>query len=500
MALAVVKTRALQGITAIPVEVEVLTSNGLPGISIVGLPETAVKESKDRVRGALKSSGFKIPQQRITVNLAPADLPKEGGRYDLPIAIGILAASGQINTTNLSTFEFAGELALSGELRSIKGSLPTAIASYQSGCSLIIPHTNLAEATLAKKPVIIGSRSLLEICAHLNQVKLIPTSTKITPIKPITHPLDISDIKGQNHAKRALQIAAAGGHNLLFIGPPGTGKTMLATRLSGIMPALSETEAIETASIYSVSNINFDFNHWQTRPFRAPHHTSSGVALVGGGSIPRPGEISLAHNGVLFLDELTEFDRRVLDVLREPLESGHITISRAARQADFPANFQLIAACNPCLCGFLGDGTDRCHCTEDQIKRYKSKISGPLMDRIDLQVEVPKVPIKLLQTPEKHGINSNEISHLVAKARTIQLKRSGLPNHKLNGKELEQVCQIDQAGQQLLQRAMDKLNLSARAYHRILKVARTIADLAEENSINKTHLAEAISYRIWDRE
>ena len=373
MSLAVVHSRAQVGIDALPVAVEVHLANGLPSLSIVGLPEVAVKESKDRVRAALLNARFEFPTRRITVNLAPADLPKEGGRFDLPIALGILAASGQIDTHNLDQYEFLGELALTGKLRPIRGALCAALSTRHNGRALVVPHANAAEAALVGELTVYGARNLLAVTAHLNRDKpLLRQAPEIPSLDPTTVS-DLSEIRGQHLAKRALEIAAAGGHSLLMIGPPGAGKTMLASRLPGILPHMTDDEALETAAIQSI-NKGFSVKHWKQRPFRAPHHTASGVALVGGGSHPRPGEISLAHHGVLFLDELPEFSHSVLEVLREPLESGTITISRAARQADFPARFQLIAAMNPCPCGYRGDPSGRCHCSDDKVRHYRGRI------------------------------------------------------------------------------------------------------------------------------
>lgn len=499
MSLAIVYTRARVGIDAPLVTVEVHLSNGLPGLSIVGLPETEVKESKDRVRSALLNSNFEFPARRITINLAPADLPKEGGRFDLPIALGILAASEQISSDLLQDYEYLGELALSGQLRPIQGALPAAISCNANQRALFTPIENGDEAALAQDSRVYTAAHLLDVCAHLNGEKPIPQhQTSFHNGTPIE--LDLLDVKGQHQAKRALEIAAAGGHNLLMIGPPGTGKTMLASRLPGILPPLDDQEALEVASVQSVSGQFDPLQQWRKRPFRTPHHTASGVALVGGSSSPKPGEISLAHRGVLFLDELPEFSRKVLEVLREPLESGEITISRAARQVRFPADFQLVAAMNPCPCGYAGDASGRCHCSHQQIERYRDRISGPLLDRIDLHLSVPTLPKSALSQKDPHNEPSATVLNRVVNARQIQLKRQQKPNRELSTTELEQHCKLSADNQTLLETAMEKLNLSARAYHRIIKVARTIADLDSKSEIAQPHLSEAISYRTLDRK
>lgn len=501
MSLATVYSRGRSGIDAPLVTVEVHVSNGLPAMSIVGLPETAVKESKDRVRGALLTSQFDFPMQRITINLGPADLPKEGGRFDLAIALGILAASQQISGRHLADYECVGELSLGGELRPISGVLPIAIQARNQGRKLILPIANSAEAALVTGIEIIPVGHLLEICAHLNGQTPIPLlGHQPNPNAETAPELDFADVHGQYHVKRAFEIAAAGAHNVLMLGPPGTGKSMIAARLPTILPPLTETQAQETAALASISEQGFDVRQWLKSPFRAPHHSASAAALVGGGSNPKPGEISLAHNGTLFLDELPEFDRKVLEVLREPLETGHITISRANRQADFPARFQLIAAMNPCPCGYLGDASGRCHCTSEQVARYRGKISGPLLDRIDMHLEVPRVPHEVLRKGSAQGEESSAtIRGRVIKARTLAVARSGKANSALSAKEVNAVCGLPEAGHLLLEQAMDKFGLSNRAYHRILKLARTIADLAGSPQIGIAHLSEAISYRKLDR-
>lgn len=500
MSLAVVHSRAQAGIESPLVTVEVHLSNGLPSLSIVGLPEAAVKESKDRVRGALLNSHYEFPARRITINLAPADLPKEGARFDLPIAIGVLVASGQLPEKSVRGYEFVGELALGGELRAVRGVLPASMQTRNAGRSLLVSVDNADEAALVHDSRIIGAKHLLDVIAHLNG------TTRIEPhhvehINTVaTSEVDMADVRGQHYARRALEVAAAGGHSLLMIGPPGTGKTMLASRLPGILPRMEEEEAIQSAAITSISDQGFDVSNWKRRSFRSPHHTASGVALVGGGSQPRPGEISLAHHGVLFLDELPEFDRRVLEVLREPLESGRITISRAARQAEFPAQFQLVTAMNPCPCGYYGHSNGRCHCTVEQVQRYRNRISGPLLDRIDMHVEVASVPREVLRNTEgEQPENSASVQQRVETCRQRQLTRNDKRNALLNNREIEKHCRLSREDAILLEQAIDRLGLSARAYHRILRVARTIADLAGEKDITTPHITEAIGYRRLDR-
>jgi magnesium chelatase family protein len=495
LSLAIVHSRAQCGVDAPAVQVEVHISGGLPGMSIVGLPEAAVRESKDRVRAALLCARFEVPARRITVNLAPADLPKEGGRFDLPIALGILAASGQLPVAALAGSEFIGELALTGELRAVQGALPAVLGARRAGRRSVVPAANGDEAALAGADDVCIASNLLQVCADLRGERALPAAAAAPAVATSSGFPDLADVRGQARARRALEIAAAGGHHLLMIGPPGSGKSLLAARLPGLLPPLAEADALEAAAVRSIAGMTLDPARWRDPAWRAPHHTASGVALVGGGSPPRPGEISLAHHGVLFLDELPEWDRRVLEVLREPLESGRICISRAARQAEFPASFQLVAAMNPCPCGWAGDPSGRCHCSGEQIARYVGRISGPLLDRIDLIVEVPRVAPAELRAEAPPGECSAHVRQRVHAARAHQCQRGDPVNARLPPAELARLAVLEVATRDLLERAMERLQLSARAAQRILRVARTIADLADCERIQSAHLAEAIGYR-----
>ena len=501
MSFAQVHTRSVVGLSAPQVLVEVHLSQGLPALTIVGLPEASVRESKDRVRSAMLNSGYDFPSRRLTINLAPADLPKDGARLDLPISIGILAASGQIDERVLADFELVGELSLNGELRAVTGVLAVAraIKAAKSGKTLIVPKDNAQEAVRVTGVTVLAAENLAQVCRHLDVVSGVNRneSERLSPVVPSIETqapkrqLDLSDVKGQHHARRALEIAAAGGHSLLFKGTPGSGKTLMASRLPSILPPLTDEEALEVASIYSVAGQECDYG---VRPFRAVHHTISAVALVGGGSRPKPGEISLASKGVLFIDEMPEFDRKVLEVLRQPLESKNITISRANSQVEFPAEFQLVAAMNPCPCGYHGDPSGRCHCSPLAVARYQEKLSGPLLDRIDLHVTVPALPIDDLQKSQK-GESSAVVRERVIQARSRALARQGKSNSELSPSELDAYAPLGDAERTLLAQAQARLNLSARSYHRIIRVARTIADLAGAEVIGTAHLAESLSYR-----
>ena len=497
MSFATVFSRAIIGVDAPQVKIEVHISNGLPSFQIVGLPDTSVRESRDRVRSAIINSQLQFPQVRLTVNLSPADIPKEGARYDLAIAIGILIASKQIIASNTECFEFLGELGLNGELRSIRAAIPSVIAINKDNRTAILPNANAQQIGLLKQSSASSASTLLEVFNHFCQKQQL---TNIEYCQQYNEDIGntslncLSDVIGQEQGRRVLEIAAAGQHNLLFLGPPGTGKSMLASRLISILPEMTEQEAIETASINSIAGKTFDHNGWKARPYRNPHHTVSGIALIGGGSIPKPGEVSLAQNGVLFLDELPEFSRKVLDVLREPMETGKVTISRAAQQAEFPAQFQLIAALNPSPTGHYNDGRT----SRDQILKYLNKISGPILDRIELQIELNNIkPSQLVE--HQMGETSKQVKQRVVRARNFMLARANKPNALLDSKEVFIHCQLTEQQQIFIQRAIEKLSISARAYHKILKVARTIADLEQSEQIEQQHLAEALGYRAMDR-
>lgn len=494
MPLSVVYSRATVGVEAPLVEVETHLSGGLPALNIVGLPATAVRESKDRVRSALLNAHFQFPDGRITVNLAPADLPKEGGRFDLPIALGILAASGQLPTRELARHECVGELSLGGELRPVPGIIPVAQACTRAGRALLAPASTGPLAAVVPGSRVIAAADLLTACAHLNgRAPLAPLVA--TPLEPSAADCaDLADVVGQHQARRALEVAASGGHHLLFSGPPGTGKTLLASRLPGILPPAAPEVMLTNAALHSLCD-STTMAPLRQRPFRHPHHSASAAALIGGGPRPLPGEASLAHGGILFLDELPEFHRAALDMLREPLEAGEITLSRARQRITYPARFQLVAAMNPCPCGYYGDAERPCHCTPDQIQRYQQRVSGPLLDRIDLRVRVDRLPPDVLLSAGERGESSGQVRTRVAACLQRQLNRQGSPNAELAGEHLLAACALTSSERRHLASAADRLGLSGRGVHRCLRVARTLADMAGEKKVNRQHLSEALAYR-----
>lgn len=505
MALARVYTRAKFGLDAPLVTIEVHLSNGLPGLSLVGLPETAVKESKERVRSAILNSGFEFPNRRITINLAPAELPKHGGRFDLAIAVGILYASNQLQSNHLDHYEWLGELSLSGDLQYVDGIIPAILSAKQAKRAVILPQANHAEAALCSEIDCFTASHLNDVCAHIHNYKKL-NKVSYTPLRIDNHSkhIEIQDIKGQHHAKKALTVAASGGHHLLMIGPPGTGKTLLASCLPGLLPPLHQQQALEVAAIQSLTQQGIDRALSLKAPFRTPHHNCSGAALIGGGSYPKPGEVSLAHNGILFLDELPEFSAKVLDNLREPLESKCVNIARARQHIRFPAAFQLVAALNPCPCGYYSVKEKRCdECSDRKAARYQSAVSGPLLDRIDLHIEVPPIkPQELFQSTSEKTHNestSSEIRQLVTTTRDIQLQRAGVLNADMTLKHIEHYCQLERQTQEYLYKVMDKLRISARSLHKILKVSRTVADLDNSDQIKQKHIIETLSFRRMDR-